>query len=127
MLATARPQAWVFNQPAGLFGICTLAFAYRLLFSSTRPRLALADVWSTAGTKEKPQNTLRGWPLAGQSKRHTVRFDHAAPQNDLGLIVPYARSDCHIRRLNSNPGHFGLSIGFPESFLAPAGGHPMQG
>lgn len=62
--------------------------------------------------KEKPQNTLRGWPLAGQSKRHTIRFDHAAPQNDLGLIVSCARSDCHIRRLNSNPGHFGLSRGF---------------
>lgn len=40
-----------------------------------------------AGAKEKPQNTLRGWPLAGQSKRLTIRFDHAAPQNDLGLIV----------------------------------------
>ncbi len=88
MLATARPQAWVFNQPAGLFGICTLAFAYRLLFSSTRPRLALADVWITAGTKEKPQNTLRGWPLAGQSNDTQDTFDHAAPQNDLGLFCP---------------------------------------
>lgn len=77
--------------------------------------------------RKTPERLLEGLALGWATKDANgyAVLPHSPFKNGPGVLIRSRRLPC--RRLNSNPGHFGLSIGFPESFLAPAGGHPMQG